>query len=166
MVRIGSLFTSASNIIIKIIIQGTVPASFFLLDALNIADISDGWLSGTLPETIDRAFSLQSFSVNNNSIHGTIPIGMVSQLGELGTSVDLGLNYMSCCGIGFNFTEGYSSVWYERYNLSAPRLPPGLALSSYLRPVAGDPFANNPPYQVNCKLPGCCILHVSNRIIA
>ena len=73
---------------------------------------------------------------------------MVQQLGNLGSSVDLGLNFMSCCGIGFNHTEGYAMIWYEMYNLSAPRLPPGLAFSTYLRPVAGDPFANNPTYQV------------------
>ena len=33
--------------------------------------------------------------------------------------------------------------------MSAPRLPPGLAFSSYLRPVRDDPFGTNQTYQLN-----------------
>lgn len=61
----------------------------------------------------------------------------------------------------------YPPLRYQSYNLSAPRLPPGLAFSSYLRPVRDDPFGNNQPYQLNlgnATYPGlsCPYLHLAS----
>ncbi|GAX78737.1 hypothetical protein CEUSTIGMA_g6174.t1 [Chlamydomonas eustigma] len=45
---------------------------------------------------------------------------------------------MSCCGIGFKNSADLKNASYTSYNLSAPRLPSGLAFSSYLRPVVSN----------------------------
>ena len=35
--------------------------------------------------------------------------------------MDMRMNYLSCCGVGFEYSETYSQVFYSAYNLSAPR---------------------------------------------
>ena len=52
---------------------------------------------------------------------GTIPNGITNALSTYGSYVDLRMNYLSCCGIGFEYSETYSQVFYSTYNLSAPR---------------------------------------------
>ena len=52
---------------------------------------------------------------------GTIPNGITNAFSTYGSYLDLRLNYMSCCGIGFQHTDTYSEVQYSWYNLSAPR---------------------------------------------
>ncbi|GAX79288.1 hypothetical protein CEUSTIGMA_g6729.t1 [Chlamydomonas eustigma] len=118
--------------------RGTIPLYLpSYLDSINSMDFSNNFISGTLPTTIGDLIEVSSMNFYNNTLTGTVPPALVKLLAE-GTSVDLRLNFMSCCGSGFQKSEGLRNVSYMSYNLSVPRLPPGLFFSTYLRPVVSN----------------------------
>ena len=130
-------------------LSGTIPPQLFSILPLHDVDFSNNGFSGTLPST-QEAFSLISLIIKNNCLSGTIPSSFASTFKSRTSTLDLRMNYLSCCGIGplqKIDPDGYcggSDVWHNAYNLSAPRLPPGLKFSSILGPVIQPlVFTNN-----------------------
>jgi Leucine rich repeat N-terminal domain len=131
-------------------LSGTIPPQLFNILSLHDIDLSNNGLTGTLPDAAE-AFSLTSLVVKNTCLSGSIPSSFVSTFKGT-TTLDLRMNYLSCCGIGLlqkidpDASCGGNNVWYDAYNLTAPRLPPGLKFSSILGPVIqplGSSFTQN-----------------------
>ena len=119
--------------------NGTIPYDMFLIGSLQKVDLSNNFLSGLIP-SITGAKGLSHFDLSFNLMWGLIPPSFVDVLGNRGSFLDLRLNFLSCCGILplilENSTAGVgTNISYSGYNLSLPRLPPGLKFSKALRPV-------------------------------
>ncbi|GAX78741.1 hypothetical protein CEUSTIGMA_g6178.t1 [Chlamydomonas eustigma] len=113
--------------------KGTVPSFWLQLDSLIALDLSDNMVTGPIPDTIRDTVSLLSLNLFNNTLTGLIPSGITTILARSGASMDLSMNFLSCCSSGFN-PETQS---YAHFNASFPLLPDGLAFSSsFKRPVA------------------------------
>jgi hypothetical protein len=121
------------------LLSGLLPPQLFEIPSLHDVDFSNNFFNGTLPGT-EAAASLVTLVIKNNCLSGSIPSSFVRSFTQ-NSILDLRMNYMSCCAVGplqllnLNETCGGSNVWYNGYNLSAPRLPPGLKFSSILGPV-------------------------------
>ncbi|GAX78738.1 hypothetical protein CEUSTIGMA_g6175.t1 [Chlamydomonas eustigma] len=115
--------------------SGTLPEALFQLGSLTYLVLANNFITGTIPQSLREAVSLSYLDMSNNSLTGTIPDGVVTSLARLGQTLNLRLNYMSCCGSNFIHDPTYSNCSYKSYNKSAPKLPKGLAFSTYLQPV-------------------------------
>jgi uncharacterized protein YjbI with pentapeptide repeats len=114
---------------------GTLPDALFSNNNLKRLEIANNWLSGTIP-SIENAKSLSYVDLSFQMLSGTIPESFVDVLGYKAMFLDLRLNFLSCCGLPPLINEDMSlNVSYSGYNLSLPRLPPGLKQSSKLKPV-------------------------------
>ncbi|GAX85346.1 hypothetical protein CEUSTIGMA_g12763.t1 [Chlamydomonas eustigma] len=129
--------------------SGTLPVSLMSLGSLSSVEMADNWITGTIPLEIGKAKSLSYLDLSNNSLTGSLPNSILDVMASYGTLLDLRLNYMSCCGRGFQHDPTYSVVSYLSYNYSAPPLPPGLTFSTHLRPITFTPTAPNTTYASN-----------------
>ena len=123
---------------------GNIPDTMFNHDNLKRVELANNWISGTIP-SVQGAKSLYHLDLSFNIMSGTIPPSLVNILGKKTSFLDLRLNYLSCCGIApltFNGTdqEPGTNVSYSGYDLSLPRLPPGLKFSTTLKAVAYSPL--------------------------
>ncbi|GAX78935.1 hypothetical protein CEUSTIGMA_g6375.t1 [Chlamydomonas eustigma] len=118
------------------LVTGSIPASMFpALETLAKLDLSLNKISGTVPSDIGSAKSLKSLDLSRNYLSGSIPGSITQLLAAPHSMVDLRGNFLSCCALGPLQKQpgGYSSStagWYASFNLTARRLPNGLALSS------------------------------------
>ncbi|GAX78739.1 hypothetical protein CEUSTIGMA_g6176.t1 [Chlamydomonas eustigma] len=142
---VGSMLSLNALNLKNVNLSGTLPPGLLSLGSLSSLDISNNWISGTIPEDVKYAVSLRTLNLYNNSLTGTIPPSLVQILAMHPGTVDLRLNYMSCCGLGFQHNSDYSFARYTSYNPLAPRLPPGLEFSTLLRSAEGSSssFGNN-----------------------
>lgn len=118
------------------LLSGSVPGSIFsTLVTLNYAAFSYNKFTGTIPPEIAFARGLVMVEMAANALIGTIPGELVPVLGSPSKIFDVRYNFLSCCGQDFVYNDDRTYGTYSSFNMSMPRLPPGIVFSDTLRTV-------------------------------